>query len=82
MFNLKIKYLDLTHMNTTHLICFIASIIAAIGAINWGLIGIWNFDLVLYFFSTKPVIIRSIYITIGIAGTILMLLLGKLQLNQ
>ena len=56
--------------------------ISAIGAINWGLVGIWNFDLVLYFFSTKPVIIRSIYITIGIAGTILMLLLGKLQLNK
>ena len=56
--------------------------ISAIGAINWGLIGIWNFDLVLYFFSTKPVIIRSIYIAIGIAGSILMLLLGKLQLNK
>jgi hypothetical protein len=28
--------------------------ISAIGAINWGLVGIWNFDLVLYFFSTKP----------------------------
>jgi uncharacterized membrane protein YuzA (DUF378 family) len=56
--------------------------ISAIGAINWGLVGIWNFDLVLYFFSTKPVIIRSIYIAIGIAGSILMLLLGKLQLNK
>jgi hypothetical protein len=56
--------------------------ISAIGAINWGLVGIWNFDLVLYFFSTKPVIIRSIYIAIGIAGSILMLLLGKIQLNK
>ncbi len=56
--------------------------ISAIGAINWGLVGIWNFDLVLYFFSTKPVIIRSIYIAIGISGSILMLLLGKIQLNK
>lgn len=56
--------------------------ISAIEAINWGLVGIWNFDLVLYFFSTKPVIIRSIYIAIGIAGSILMLLLGKIQLNK
>ena len=56
--------------------------ISAIGAINWGLVGIWNFDLVLYFFSTKPVIIRSIYIAIGTAGSILMLLLGKIQLNK
>ena len=56
--------------------------ISVIGAINWGLVGIWNFDLVLYFFSTKLVIIRSIYIAIGIAGSILMLLLGKIQLNK
>jgi len=56
--------------------------ISAIGAINWGLVGIWNLDLVLYFFSTKPVIICSIYIAIGIAGSILMLLLGKIQLNK
>ena len=55
---------------------------SAIGAINWGLIGIWNFDLVLYFFSSNPVIIRSIYIAIGIAGSILMLLLGMIQLNK
>ncbi|NBY34853.1 MAG: DUF378 domain-containing protein [Alphaproteobacteria bacterium] len=64
------------------LLLLLLLMISAIGAINWGLIGIWNFDLVLYFFSTKPVIIRSIYIAIGIAGSILMLLLGKLQLNK
>ncbi len=64
------------------LLLLLLLMISAIGAINWGLVGIWNFDLVLYFFSTKPVIIRSIYIAIGIAGSILMLLLGKLQLNK
>ena len=64
------------------LLLLLLLMISAIGAINWGLIGIWNFDLVLYFFSTKPVIIRSIYIAIGIAGSILMLLLGRIQLNR
>ena len=64
------------------LLLLLLLMISAIGAINWGLIGIWNFDLVLYFFSTKPVIISSIYIAIGIAGSILMLLLGKIQLNK
>ena len=64
------------------LLLLLLLMISAIGAINWGLIGIWNFDLVLYFFSTKPVIIRSIYIAIGIAGSILMLLLGKIQLSK
>ena len=64
------------------LLLLLLLMMSAIGAINWGLIGIWNFDLVLYFFSTKPVIIRSIYIAIGIAGSILMLLLSRIQLNK
>ena len=64
------------------LLLLLLLMISALGAINWGLIGIWNFDLVLYFFSTNPVIIRSIYIAIGIAGSILMLLLGRIQLNK
>jgi uncharacterized membrane protein YuzA (DUF378 family) len=65
-----------------NLLLLLLLVISAIGAINWGLIGIWNFDLVLYLFGTKPVIIRSIYIAIGIAGTILLLLLGKIQFNK
>jgi len=65
-----------------NLLLLLLLVISAIGAINWGLIGIWNFALVLYLFGTKPVIIRSIYIAIGIAGTILMLLLGKIQFNK
>lgn len=47
------------------LLLLLLLMMSAIGAINWGLVGIWNFDLVLYFFSTKPVIIRSIYIAIA-----------------
>jgi hypothetical protein len=65
-----------------NLLLLLLLVISAIGSINWGLIGIWNFDLVLYLFGTNPVIIRSIYIAIGIAGTILMLLLGKIQFNK
>ncbi len=46
----------------------IALVLVIIGAINWGLIGIFNFNLVDAIFGTRSVISRIIYTLVGIAG--------------
>lgn len=46
----------------------IALILVIIGAINWGLIGIFNFNLVDVIFGAMSVISRIIYILVGISG--------------
>ena len=46
----------------------IALILIIIGAINWGLVGIFNFNLVYTLFGTMSVISRIIYILVGISG--------------
>lgn len=46
----------------------IALILIIIGAINWGLIGIFNFNLVDTIFGTMSIISRIIYILVGISG--------------
>ncbi len=46
----------------------IALILIIIGAINWGLIGIFNFNLVDSIFGTMSVISRIIYALVGISG--------------
>lgn len=46
----------------------IALILIIIGAINWGLVGIFNFNLVDTLFGTMSVISRTIYILVGISG--------------
>ncbi len=46
----------------------IALILVIIGAIVWGLIGIFNFNLVDAIFGTMSVISRIIYILVGISG--------------
>jgi len=46
----------------------IALILIIIGAINWGLIGIFNFNLVDAIFGTMSVISRIIYALVGISG--------------
>lgn len=46
----------------------IALILIIIGAINWGLVGIFNFNLVEAIFGGISVITRIIYILVGISG--------------
>lgn len=46
----------------------IALILVIIGAINWGLIGLFNFNLVDTIFGAMSVISRIIYALVGIAG--------------
>lgn len=46
----------------------IALILVIVGAINWGLIGIFNFNLVETLFGGFSVISRIVYILVGISG--------------
>ncbi len=46
----------------------IALVLIVIGAINWGLVGIFNFNLVEAIFGGLSVLTRIIYILVGISG--------------
>ena len=47
----------------------IALILSIIGSINWGLIGLFQFDLVAWIFGGQDAILsRIIYAVIGLAG--------------
>ena len=49
----------------------IALVLVIIGALNWGLVGIFKFDLVAFIFDNlSTVITRIIYSLVGIAGII------------
>lgn len=46
----------------------IALVLVIIGAINWGLIGFFNFNLVETIFGNMTMITRIIYALVGISG--------------
>lgn len=46
----------------------IALVLVIIGAIVWGLIGLFNFNLVEMLFGNMTVILRIIYTLVGISG--------------
>ena len=48
----------------------IALVITIIGDVNWGLIGLFDFNLVATLFESVPVLENIIYILVGITGLI------------
>lgn len=54
-------------METVHKVCLVFTII---GAINWGLIGFFDFNLVTALFQDNSAITRIVYSIVGICGLI------------
>ena len=48
----------------------IALVLTIIGALNWGLIGLFEFNLVDTLFGVGSIISRIVYILVGLAGII------------
>lgn len=53
----------------------IANILVIVGAINWGLFGLFNLDLINVLFGGMAGLAKVVYILIGLSG--LLVLLGK-----
>lgn len=58
---------------------YIALILVAIGAINWGLVGFFEFDLVRVIFGDMTMVSRIIYGIIGIAGLYSLSFFGRIN---
>jgi uncharacterized membrane protein YuzA (DUF378 family) len=61
-------------MKTLKWLCFI---LVVIGALNWGLVGLFNFNLVEVLFQEGSLLTRLVYILVGIAAVVLILIKFK-----
>jgi hypothetical protein len=52
---------------------WIAWILVVIGALNWGLVGLFNFDLVAFLFGAGSVLSNVVYILVGLSAIILVI---------
>ncbi len=53
--------------------------IAIIGAINWGLIGFFRFDLVAFLFGNMSILSRIVYAVVGLSGLYLISTYGRIR---
>ena len=58
---------------------YFAPTIVIIGAVNWGLIGFFQFDLVAWLFGNMSWISRIVYGLVGICGLYLLSFYGRLS---
>ena len=52
-----------------------------IGAINWGLIGFFQFDLVAFIFGNMSWLSRIIYALVGLSGLYMISAYGRIRFN-
>lgn len=56
---------------------YTALTLVIVGAVNWGLIGFFRFDLVAFIFGDMSWISRIVYAVVGLAGLYLLSLYGR-----
>jgi uncharacterized membrane protein YuzA (DUF378 family) len=47
---------------------WIALVLVIVGGLNWGLVGLLNYDLVELIFGSIPILQRIVYIVVGLAA--------------
>jgi len=57
----------------------LAWILVVIGAINWGLVGFFNFNLVDAIFGAGSIVARIIYALVGLAGLWSIMLFSRIR---
>ncbi|MBR5577669.1 MAG: DUF378 domain-containing protein [Lachnospiraceae bacterium] len=61
---------------------YLALTIAIIGAVNWGLIGLLNFDLVAFIFGEMTWLSRIVYSLVGLSGIYLITFFSQLNTEE
>ena len=61
---------------------YLALTIAIVGAINWGLIGLLNFDLVAFIFGEMTWLSRIVYSLVGLSGIYLITFFSQLNTEE
>lgn len=57
-----------------NILIFVAKILVVVGAINWGLVGIMNFDLIEKLFGHMSTVSRILYTLVGLSALFLVIL--------
>lgn len=56
---------------------WIALVLVIVGGLNWGLVGLFRFDLVNFVLGAIPVLQRIVYVLVGLAAVYLIYYLTK-----
>ena len=58
---------------------WLAVILVIVGGLNWGLVGLFNFNLVDAIFGVRGIITLIIYVLVGLSALYMLLISGQLS---
>lgn len=65
-------------MKGLNLLEFVVLVLVIIGGLNWGLVGLFGFNLVHMLVGAMPLVEKVVYVVVGLAALYLLFLLRKL----
>lgn len=77
--------MNTTHAATAHTsggfkaVSTIALILLIVGGLNWGLVGLFNFDLVAALFGPMSPVSRIVYVLVGVSALVSLATVTKLK---
>lgn len=51
----------------------VSVLLVVVGALNWGLVGLFNFNLVMYVLGSWPMVEKVVYVLVGLSAVYLLL---------
>ncbi|HOZ56016.1 MAG: hypothetical protein BWY51_00055 [Parcubacteria group bacterium ADurb.Bin316] len=66
-------------MKSLNVFDWTALVLVIVGALNWGLVGIFKFDLVAALFGDMSILSRTVYALVGVAAIYLAVIAMNLQ---
>lgn len=64
-------------MTNFNVLDWVAFILVVVGGLNWGLVGLLNLNLVEMLFGFMPLLVKVIYIAVGLSALYLILVAAK-----
>jgi uncharacterized membrane protein YuzA (DUF378 family) len=65
-------------MNKLKILDWVAFVLVVVGGLNWGLVGIFKFDLVATIFGDMSALSRVVYTLVGLSALYMIAVVGKL----
>ncbi len=65
-------------MKKLNVLDWIALILLIVGGLNWGLVGVFDFDLVAMIFGAMSALARIVYVIVGLSAVYILVVSGKL----
>lgn len=72
------KFYLINNMKNLNVFDWVALALVVVGGLNWGLVGLFKFDLVATIFGDMSVLSRIVYALVGLSAVYVAIALGKL----